>query len=107
MLVDEARLSSRVRHANVVATLDVIEAPGEIALVMEYVHGVSFADLIDRARDRGESIPVAIAATSRRARCTACTPRTKRSTSRASRCVSSTATSRRRTCSSAATESRA
>jgi serine/threonine protein kinase len=41
MFVDEARLSARLIHANIVPTLEVIETPGELALVMEYVRGES------------------------------------------------------------------
>src|SRR5262245_13453353 len=37
MFLDEARLASRVRHPNVVATLDVVHSEGEVFLVMEYV----------------------------------------------------------------------
>jgi serine/threonine-protein kinase len=62
MLIDEARLASRVRHPNVVATLDVVETPSALALVMEYVHGESLARLWSAARTRGERIPLPIAA---------------------------------------------
>jgi serine/threonine-protein kinase len=44
--LDEARLSARVRHPNVVATLDVVTQGGEAFLVMEYVEGVSLASLM-------------------------------------------------------------
>jgi len=46
MLLDEARLASRIRHPNVVPTLDVILHKREVFLVMEYVHGESFARLL-------------------------------------------------------------
>ena len=39
MLIDEAWLAARIRHPNVVPTLDVLVEDGEIFLVMEYVHG--------------------------------------------------------------------
>jgi serine/threonine protein kinase len=45
MFIDEARLSARLVHANIIPTLDVIEIPGELALVMEYVHGESLLTL--------------------------------------------------------------
>jgi serine/threonine-protein kinase len=61
MLIDEARLAARVSHPNVVTTLDVVLADGELLLVMEYVHGESLAKLSDWARERGERIPVPIA----------------------------------------------
>ncbi|MDB4997406.1 MAG: serine/threonine protein kinase [Myxococcaceae bacterium] len=41
--VDEARLASRVRHVNVVPTLDVVAEDGELLIVMEYVAGLSLA----------------------------------------------------------------
>ncbi len=56
MLVDEAQLSARVRHANVVSVLDVIEDDG-LALVMEYVHGASLSELTREAARRGERVP--------------------------------------------------
>jgi eukaryotic-like serine/threonine-protein kinase len=46
MFLDEARLSSRLRHPNVVPTLDVVAADGEVFLVMEYVKGASLARLL-------------------------------------------------------------
>jgi eukaryotic-like serine/threonine-protein kinase len=46
MFLDEARLAAAIRHANVVATLDVVEQEGELFLVMEYVHGASLSRLV-------------------------------------------------------------
>ncbi len=63
MLLDEARLAARVRHPNVVATLDVVEADREVVVVMEYVHGESLASLRKLVFDRGERIPPKLAAT--------------------------------------------
>jgi serine/threonine-protein kinase len=45
MLIDEARLAARIRHPNVVSTLDVIAEREELIVVMEYVHGESAAKL--------------------------------------------------------------
>ncbi|WP_155798635.1 protein kinase domain-containing protein, partial [Sorangium cellulosum] len=39
MLLDEARVAARIRHPNVVSTVDVVSSGGEVLLVMEYVHG--------------------------------------------------------------------
>src|SRR5215831_425692 len=39
MFLDEGRLAGRIRHPNVVPTLDVVATEGEIFLVMEYVQG--------------------------------------------------------------------
>lgn len=44
-LVDEARLAARVRHPNVVQTLDVVTEDEQLLIVMEYVAGESLASL--------------------------------------------------------------
>ena len=62
MFLDEARLASRIRHGNVVATLDVVSDDGELFLVMEYVHGESLAKLLRAASERGERLPHDVAA---------------------------------------------
>ncbi len=62
MLIDEARLASRIRHPNVVSTLDVIETPTELALAMEYVHGESLSHLVAASYARCERVPVPMAA---------------------------------------------
>jgi hypothetical protein len=61
MFIDEARVASRIHHPNVVATLDVIEAPDELGLVMDYVHGESLSRLAAAARKREERISLPIA----------------------------------------------
>ena len=53
MLVDEARMSSRVRHPNVVPILDVVAEHDDLLLVMEYVPGASLSWLLHEARLRG------------------------------------------------------
>src|SRR5258708_5092145 len=52
MLRDEARLASRIRHPNVVATLDVARSDDDLVLVMEYVQGESLAGALEAARKR-------------------------------------------------------
>jgi serine/threonine-protein kinase len=61
MFVDEARLAARIRHPNVVATLDVLAVSDELLIVMEYVHGESLAELCRVASARKERIPPAVA----------------------------------------------
>jgi serine/threonine-protein kinase len=61
MFVDEARLSARLVHANIIPTLDVVETPGELALVMEYVHGESLWTLLRLSAAEGRSVPVRVA----------------------------------------------
>jgi serine/threonine-protein kinase len=57
MFLEEARLATRVRHPNVVTTLDVVSDDGELFLVMEYVAGESLSRLVRKARERGERVP--------------------------------------------------
>jgi serine/threonine protein kinase len=60
MFLDEARIAARVRHPNVVPTLDVVATNGELFLVMEYVHGESLGRLMRAAVEQGSAIPVPI-----------------------------------------------
>ena len=61
MFVDEARLAARIRHPNVVATLDVVVLDGELFLVMDYVQGETLARLLRLQRERREQTPVRVA----------------------------------------------
>ncbi|MBF5066059.1 protein kinase, partial [Salmonella enterica subsp. enterica serovar Istanbul] len=61
MFVDEARLTARLRHPNIVPTLDIVSDGGHLLLVMEYVEGESLAGLLKRVCDAGDRIPVAVA----------------------------------------------
>lgn len=57
----EAHLAARIRHPNVVPTLDVVEhADAGVLLVMEYVDGESLAALLKASSER-VPLPVAIA----------------------------------------------
>jgi serine/threonine protein kinase len=60
MFLDEARLAARIRHPNVVSTLDVVSTDGQLFLVMEYVQGETLAHLCKTAARRQERIPPAI-----------------------------------------------
>lgn len=60
---DEARLSARIAHANVVPMLDVVSADGELLLVMEYVHGEALGRLLGSARRAGSPVPVPLVVT--------------------------------------------
>ena len=61
MFLDEARLAARIRHPNVVPTLDVLVNDKELMLVMEYVHGESLLALSRAARQQKNPIPLSIA----------------------------------------------
>ncbi len=58
MFLEEARLAARVRHPNVVSTLDVVSDDGELFLVMEYVAGESLSRLVRKTREAGRRVPI-------------------------------------------------
>jgi eukaryotic-like serine/threonine-protein kinase len=62
MFMDEARLAARIRHPNVVPTLDVVEADGELFVVMEYVQGETLARLRRTMIAKRERVPLPVAA---------------------------------------------
>lgn len=62
MLLSEARLAARVRHPNVVPTLDVVASKGDVLLVLEYVPSESLSTLCrTQAKQKKEHIPLEIA----------------------------------------------
>jgi serine/threonine-protein kinase len=60
MFLDEARLVARIRHPNVVPTLDVVAAENELFLVMELILGESLARLLRLARKGSSLVPLPI-----------------------------------------------
>jgi eukaryotic-like serine/threonine-protein kinase len=62
MLTDEARIAGRVRHPNVVGTLDMVALEGEVMIVLEYVPGVSLGQALRAVRAGRGKVPVPIAA---------------------------------------------
>jgi serine/threonine-protein kinase len=60
MFVDEARLATRIRHPNVVPTLDIVSEAGELLLVMDYVPGESLAQCLRAVSTARQTIPIEI-----------------------------------------------
>ncbi|WP_394834840.1 serine/threonine protein kinase [Pendulispora rubella] len=60
MFLDEGRVAARVRHPNVLPTLDIVVTDNELFLIMEYVHGESLARLVRRSRERGYPPPLRV-----------------------------------------------
>jgi serine/threonine-protein kinase len=60
MFVDEARLAARIRHPNVIDTLDVVADSGELFLVMDFVLGETLARLIRQTEKRGIHLPAPV-----------------------------------------------
>src|ERR1043165_328954 len=60
LLLEEARLAARIRHANVVPVIEVGDDPFGIYLVLEYVEGDSLAGLMREVKAAGQKIPLQI-----------------------------------------------
>jgi len=60
MFLDEAHLCTRIRHENVVATIDVSQEHHELLLVLELVDGESLSRLIKTINARHGRVPQAI-----------------------------------------------
>ncbi|MFW6050351.1 MAG: serine/threonine-protein kinase [Myxococcota bacterium] len=58
MFLDEARLAARIRHPNVVATLDISDTHGDgFFIVMDYIEGDHLGALLQRAARQGKRLP--------------------------------------------------
>ncbi len=62
MFLDEARIAARIRHPNVVSTLDVDRSSDGLFLVMEYVDGESLHTVLRHAARNRLSLPLDVAA---------------------------------------------
>lgn len=60
MFLDEARLSLRMNHANVVHVFDIGQAGGTYFIVMEFVDGTDVKKIMETMRKRGERLSVAL-----------------------------------------------
>jgi serine/threonine-protein kinase len=61
MFLDEARLAARIRHPNVVPTLDISDTEGEgYFLVMDYVEGDHLGALLQRAAKANKRLPAPV-----------------------------------------------
>lgn len=59
--LDEARLAARIRHPNVVQTLDVVTEQRELLLVMEYVDGETLGKLMKATLAQKARLPIDVA----------------------------------------------
>ncbi len=60
-LLEEARIASRMRHANVTSVHDVEETADDLFLVMDYIEGASLSELVEASRSKRWPIPAAAA----------------------------------------------
>src|SRR5690349_3495696 len=61
MFLDEARLAARIRHPNVVATLDVDADENGVFLVMDFVEGSSLHTINKTLAKAGSIMPIQVA----------------------------------------------
>ncbi len=61
MFLDEARLAARIRHPNVVSTIDIQSSEGTRYLVMDYVEGASLSALLQGLAAKRALLPVGVA----------------------------------------------
>ena len=57
MFIDEARLSMRLNHPNIVQVFDFNETDGGFLLCMEFVEGLDLGRLMASAKQRGQRLP--------------------------------------------------
>jgi eukaryotic-like serine/threonine-protein kinase len=58
MFLDEARLSLRLNHANIVSVFDIGESENTYFIVMDFVHGTNLKSLLEYQAKRGGALPV-------------------------------------------------
>ncbi|MCC6878148.1 MAG: protein kinase, partial [Sandaracinaceae bacterium] len=61
MFIDEAKISVQLTHANIAQIFDLGRVSDSYFIAMEYVHGKDLRAIFDRARKRGETVPVPMA----------------------------------------------
>ncbi len=61
MFLDEARLSARLSHANIVQVFDIGRVENTYFIVMEFIDGVNLKHLIENIRHKKQPFPMALA----------------------------------------------
>ena len=61
MFIDEAKIAVQLTHANIAQIFDLGKVGDSFFIAMEYVHGKDLRAIFDRARKRGEPLPVPMA----------------------------------------------
>lgn len=55
---DEAKIMVRIHHENIIRVFDAGKVDADYYIAMEYVHGRDLGDVLDRAYERGEPMPL-------------------------------------------------
>jgi len=61
MFLDEARLSARLSHANIVQVFDIGRVENTYFIVMEFIDGVNLKHLVENLRNKRQAFPAALA----------------------------------------------
>ncbi len=61
MFLDEARLSARLSHANIVQVFDIGHVENTYFIVMEYIDGVNLKSVVEHLRSTRQSFPINLA----------------------------------------------
>ncbi|MCZ7678816.1 MAG: protein kinase [Sandaracinaceae bacterium] len=61
MFIDEAKIAVQLTHANIAQIFDLGKVGDSYFIAMEFVHGKDLRAIFDRARKRGEAVPVPMA----------------------------------------------
>ncbi len=62
MFLDEARLVANLVHPNIIQVYQLVRTRKEVFIVMEHVFGVSLLQMIERAKELGETLPLDLVA---------------------------------------------
>lgn len=62
ILLEEARLSQRLRHPNIVHTIEAGDADGEVFIVMELIEGLDLSRVVKLLALQGERLPITVSA---------------------------------------------
>lgn len=61
LFLNEARITARLSHANIVQMYDIGKVDGAYFMAMEYIHGVSSAEMMSKAAQRRKPVPLGVA----------------------------------------------
>jgi serine/threonine protein kinase len=61
MFIDEAKIAVQLQHANIAQIFDLGKVDESFFIALEYVHGRDLRSIFDRMRNKGDSLPIAMA----------------------------------------------
>ncbi|HXU04887.1 MAG TPA: serine/threonine-protein kinase, partial [Polyangia bacterium] len=61
MFIDEAKIAVQLQHANIAQIFDLGKVDESFFIALEFVHGRDLRSIFDRMRNKGDSLPIAMA----------------------------------------------